>query len=173
MGNRFSIADRIRLKIDRSGLPKTTSVVLELVDARNMFPLVDFDLRGKKDTDKNQSMTFEERTRVLTKIGCCDVRLTFEKYSKIEMLCSQRTRLKVVDVKGGVRIVNRGEEQINITSERAVIEFETEPETIHALALRLRFPLDANRNGSHTLVVSQSDLRDRNLGGATAVYRLK
>jgi hypothetical protein len=140
-----------------------------------MFPQVDFMPRGEgpvKDKCRGGDIVFEERTRLRTRLGCCEVRLTLEKNSRMEMLCPRRPPLKVRDIRGGAISVVDGAQVIAITEPTTRIALEAEPGAIYALALRMAFPADMAKGDEATVVVAQVDAEGPALGGATAIYRV-
>lgn len=170
-GSRFSKATFIRLNIDRSKLPENAKVTLDLGENRNIFPLVDFTPRGDVVSDDNATIVFEGSSSVVTKIGCCDVRITFGKNSKMEMLCDRKA-LKVRSVKGGNLVVNNGEQAVRLTADQSTIDFESQGNTLYALAVHIEFPGDIKRGNEYSLVVSQSNENNETLGGATSIYKI-
>ena len=177
IGSLFRQDRLLRLEIDRARMPRGARLELKLDGNEHMFPRVDFSPRdGEADGDRGKEcggdLVFEERTRVRTRLGCCDVRLTLEKGSRMEMLCAKRPPLKVRDIKGGVLRVVDGGQVIAITEPTTRIELEAAPGTIYALALRIAFPADLKRGDEGTVVVAQIDAEGAALGGATAIYRV-
>jgi hypothetical protein len=172
-GSRFSKAKFIRLNVDRSKLPRNAKVTLELGENRNIFPLVDFTPRGDAvSDDDNATIVFEDITSVVSKIGCCDVRITFGKNSKVEMLCDRKPKLKVRSVKGGNLVINNGEQAVRLTANQSMIDFESQGNTLYALAVRIEFPGEIKRDDEYSLVVSQRNENNETLGGATSIYKI-
>jgi hypothetical protein len=167
VGSRFSKAKSIRLNIDRSKLPKDARVRLNFSDNDKAFPQVDF---SRPSNAKNESIIFQERAKVITKIGCCDVLVTLEKNSKIEFLCSTLT---VRNIKGGELLVEDAERVIKITDNKSIIEFDSQGNTIYALSLHIDFPSEVSKEDVHMLTVYQTNDRNEALGGASVIYNIK
>lgn len=174
IGSRYRGDRLVRLEIDRSRMPRHTRIELRLNGNERFFPLVDFS-HEEGDAGHSQcdgGLVFEDRTRVRTRIGCCDVRLTLERHSRMEMLCARRPPLTISDLKaGGLRVADGGQ-TIAITEATTHIVLEAEPRAIYALALRVALPANMARGDEGTLVVSQVDASGAALGGATAIYRV-
>jgi hypothetical protein len=100
------------------------------------------------------------------------VRLTLEKNSRMEMLCSDRPPLKVRDIKGGVVKAVEGRQVVAITDPTMRVALVATPGARYALALRIGFPADMAKGDAATVVVAQLDARGTALGGATAIYRV-
>jgi hypothetical protein len=175
IGSLFRRDDLLMLEIDRSRMPEKARIELTLDGNEHMFPQVDFTPRGEgpdKDRCCGGDIVFEERTRLRTRLGCCEVRLTLEKNSRMEMLCPRRPPLKVRDIRGGAISVIDGAQVIAITEPTTRIALEAEPGAIYALALRMAFPTDMAKGDEATVVVAQVDAEGAALGGATAIYRV-
>ncbi len=170
IGSLFARDRVLRLEIDRSRMPRNARLELRLDGNEKIFPRVDFDRRPEGEA--NEVIVYEERTKIRTRMGCCDVRLTLEKGSRMEMLCRERTPLKVLGVKGGELRVTDGGQTIALTEPTTRIELGVEPGAIHALALRIAFPADMKGGDEATVVVAQVDAEGAALGGATAIYRV-
>jgi len=166
IGSRFSKAKSIRLNIDRSKLPKDARVRLNLSDNSKAFPQVDF---SQPPNAENESIIFQERSKVITKIGCCDVLLTLEKNSKIEILCS---KLTVRNIKGGELFVEDSARVVKINGNKSIIEFDSQVNTIYALSLHIDFPRDVSKGDEYTLTVYQTNERNEAIGGASAIYSI-
>ena len=167
IGSRFSKAKSIRLNINRSKLPKDARVRLNISDNSKAFPQVDF---SQPPNAENESIIFQERSKVITKIGCCDVLLTLEKNSKIEILCSTLT---VRNIKGGELLVEDGERVVKITGNKSIIEFDSQGNTIYALSLHIDFPRDVSKGDEYTLTIYQTNERNEAIGGASVTYNIK
>lgn len=172
VGNRFSKARQINFHLDRSGLPKNAQVLLKVNNNESRFPLVSFTPERNQDADTGDSIVFVERSKIVTRIGCCDVRITLEKNSKMEMICKKESRLKLHDVKGGEVVILDGEQYVRISSDYAAMNFAVDEGALHALAVRIVFPHDAKEGEVYSLVVYQTGDNNQTLGGATALYKV-
>jgi subtilisin family serine protease len=172
VGSRFSKAKFVRLNVDRSKLPRKAKVTLNLGDNRSIFPMVDFTPSDDAIDGDHATLLFQNSAKVVTKLGCCDVRITFEKNSKIEMLCNDKSGLNIRSVKGGDLTITDGEQAVRLTADKSTIDFEVQERTLHALAVHIEFPKDIKRGDEYSLVVSQSNETNDTLGGATSIYKV-
>jgi hypothetical protein len=175
IGSLFRQDRLLELDIDRSRMPRNAHLELRLDGNDHMFPLVDFDQRGEhpgEEWPRAGDMVFDERTRLRIPLGCCDVQLTLEKNSRMQLLCSKRPPLKVRHLRGGELRVTEGRQVIALTSPSTRIALEGEPGAIYALALRMAFPGDLEPGDEGTVAVMQFDASGAALGGATAIYRV-
>jgi hypothetical protein len=175
IGSQFRRESLLYLEIDRSRLPEKARVDLILDGNEHIFPEVDFSPRGdgqKYGGIDRGDIVFEERTRLRTRHGCCEVRLMLEKNSRMEMLCPQRPPLKVRDFRGSAISVIDGRQILAINEPTTHLVLEADPGAIYALALRMAFPTDMVKGDEGTVVVAQVDQEGRTFGGATAIYRV-
>jgi subtilisin family serine protease len=172
IGSKFSKARSIKLNLDRSGLPRNARVMLKLVGNTEAFPQVDFNPARDTDSCGNETIIFQNQTKVITRIGCCDVRITLEKNSKLEMLCRHKSKLNVRSIKGGELIVEDGDQLVKLNSDISTIDFDSQEGTIYALAVQIDFPGDIKRDDEYSLVVFQTNENNEILGGATAIYKV-
>jgi hypothetical protein len=173
IGSRFSKARSLRLNIDKSHLPRNARVTLELDGNTGAFPQVDFDPpRDANDDGDTGAIVFQDRTPLITRIGCCDVRLTLERQSKLEVLCKHRERLRVHSIKGGELTVTDGAQTVRLTSDHVTVDFDGQEGAIYPLAVRIEFPRDTKRDEDYSLVVFQTNEQNETLGGATAIYKV-
>ncbi len=170
IGSKYSKSRSITLNLDRSGLPRNARVMLKLVGNTEAFPQVDFSPARDPDNGEKEPIVVLDRSRVVTRIGCCDVRITLEKNSQIEMLCRHKSKLNVRSIKGGELIVVDGEQLVKLNSDKATVNFESQESAIYALAVQIDFPKDIKRDDEYSLVVSQTNDSNETLGGATAIY---
>lgn len=168
-GSLFSKNKSIHLNVDKSKLPKGTKVLLNFGDNSKAFPLVDFIAKQDKEKD---SIVFIEKTKVKTKIGCCDALITLEKGSKIELHCCDTAKLNIKNIKGGELLVQKGEQLISIANEKAIIDFDSQEGNIYALSLRIEFPSNVAKKENFALSVFQTNDNNQVLGGATAIYMI-
>lgn len=172
IGSKFSKARSIKLNLDRSGLPRNSRVMLKLVGNTEVFPQVDFNPARDTENGENETIVFQDRTKVITRIGCCDVRITLEKNSKLEMLCRHKSKLNVRSIKGGELIVENGEQLVKLNSDKSTIDFDSQEGAIYALSVQIDFPGDIKRDDEFSLVVFQTNENNETLGGATAIYKV-
>lgn len=166
VGNQLTKSRSITLNLDKANLPKNARVMLKLTGNTEAFRQVDF------TPSESETIVFQDRTRIKTKLDGCDVRLTLEKNSKLEMLCKQGSKLNVRSVKGGELTVAEGEQLIKLISDKSTIEFDSQEGAIYALAVQIDFPKDIKREDEYSLVISQTNEKNETLGGATAIYRV-
>ncbi len=170
-GSFFSKENSINLVVDRSKLPKTAKVVLNYgVNPSKAFPQVDF---TPKQTEPHHGFSFSERTKVNTKIGRCDAIVTLEKGSKIEFLCSDDSKLRALNIKGGHVLIEEGAQLVNVVDEKMVIEFNGQKGNIYALSVQIEFSTGDRGDKEYSLSVYQTNTNNQILGGATAIYRIK
>jgi hypothetical protein len=169
VGSLFAKARTIRLHIDRSKLPAKATVRLNLAENGNTFPRVDF---TQTENPEKSGIVFRDKTRVTTRIGCCDALVTLEKGSILELLCANE-KLQVRNIRGGELVVDDGERLINITGKRSVIEFDSQQQTIYPLSVQIDFPRDIKKGDEYALVAYQTDESNRKIGGATTIYNMK
>jgi hypothetical protein len=169
IGSRFARDRVLRLEIDRSRMPRNALLELRLDGNEKMFPRVDFDHRPAREA--REGVIFEERTKLRSRMGCCEVLLTLEKGSRMEMLCDARAPLTIKAVKGGAIKVADGRQTIALTEPTTRIELEAEPGAIYALALGIAFPADVRQGDEASVVVAQVDAEGTAVGGATVIYR--
>ena len=120
-----SKARSVRVTLDKSGLPRKAKVMLKLTGNNAAFPQVDFDRILDTRGDRNDSIVVQDRAKVMTRIGCCDVRMTLERNSKLEFVCAHQSELTVRSVKGGRIIVADGEQLVQVDDNRATIDFDS------------------------------------------------
>jgi len=173
-GHVLNMETRMQLVIDRSRLPKAASVRLALDEGNLHFPNVDLTpLPGTRPHDGggcgNGGLVFLERTRVKTRLGCCEGVLTIERGSSFD--CLPADKVGEVSVKGGQVVLEGGMRYVEVRDGQAVITIDKAPGQRVAMSVQLRMPAGAVPGGSMPMVsVAQRDAAGRPVGGASAVF---
>jgi subtilisin family serine protease len=164
-----AIADRrLKLRIDRSKLPRGALARLSLDEDGRAFPRVDFTRRAEPTQD--HGVLLLDRTRIRTRLGCCEGILVLERGSRFLPICDD-DRLEIVGLEGGKMSVLQGRRYVELAADVTEIELSKAPNAVYPLSVELRFPGDIDRSGAYTLSVAQLDERGRAVGGADAMYR--
>jgi hypothetical protein len=171
-GHRLDRAPALRLLIDRSRLPQAAVVRLALDEGNLHFPQVDLaPLPGKGNDGAGcaAGMVFLERTRVRTRLGCCDGVLTLEKGSSFD--CAQGQQVGEVRVLQGGRVVLEGRQRfVELTGQQTVLQIDKAAGQQLPLSLHLAWPSDTPMGAGALLSVAQQDLAGRTVGGASAAF---
>jgi subtilisin family serine protease len=172
-GNWFDPDRFMELVIDRSRLPKTMSLLLELDGGNTAFPQVDLTKNGdNQDHDNKCATVFLERTRIETTLGCCcRTVLTLEKGSKME--CVEESKLGNVEVQGGEVILKGGKRYVDVRDSIAVVRVEKQPYSMYPLALHTTIPSTAKAEQQFMIRVSQRNEQGDTVGGAGVVYLVR
>jgi hypothetical protein len=119
---------------------------------------------GQRD-DCGGGLQFLERTRVKTRLGCCEGVLTLEKGSSFD--CLPEARVGEVTVKGGDVVLIGGERYVDVREDVAVVRMAKQAGQRYALAAQVTMPGSASGKG-YLLSVAQQDEAGRTVGGASA-----
>lgn len=161
------------LLIDRRQLPHAASVRLALDEGNLHFPHVDLtpalpEPGGDRGDDCSGGLVFLERTRVKTRLGCCEGVLTLEKGSAFD--CLPETRVGEVSVKGGSVRLEGGQRWVEIEADKAEIRVAKQPGQRVAMSVRVRLPNGLPAGSGHMLSVAQADAAGRIVGGASGWF---
>jgi hypothetical protein len=121
-------------------------------------------------SEKHDDYVILDKTRVKTKVGDCDAIITFGKGSSIELLSCDSDRLKVRNIKGGTVNIENDQQLIDITMDKAAVDFEVQQGEIYPMALHVKFPAGVNKKEAHSVSVYQTDENNHVLGGASFIY---
>ncbi len=167
----------LQLMIDRSRLPQAATVRLALDEGNLHFPQVDLSPDFGKDTGTGQQdaacggggLVFLERTRVRTRLGCCDGVLTVEKGSSFH--CAPDTKVGEVRVLTGGRVVLEGRQRfVELLGSQALLQIEKAAGQRLPLALHISVPAGTMMPDGALLSVAQRNLAGRTVGGASAAF---
>jgi len=158
----------MEIVVNRSELPKGMPLQLGLDEDNEYFPQVDVGLQPGRHDDCDDGLVFLDRTRVVTKFGCCHGVLTLERGSRFE--CATKTRVGAVDVTGGDVIVRGAKRYVQVRDDVTVIRMEKAPSQLVPLLLQTEIPGDANPGAQFPIAVTQRDDARRAVGGASVIF---
>jgi subtilisin family serine protease len=170
-------AERIMsIRIDRSRLPKAMPLLLALDDDGSAFPLLSFETRPSSENQNtdhacDDGLVFLERTRVKTRLGCCEGILTLEKGSRFD--CLKVNKLGKVTVKGGDVILRGDKRYVEVKESVVTVRVEKSPNSIYPLSLQTTFPTTAEKREQFIIQVTQQNAQGTTVGGAAMVYLVK
>jgi Subtilase family len=170
-GSLFSNNNFIKLSIDKSRLPQNALVKLKVDNNEKIFPLVNFDNVERENYGKE--FKFFEKSKIISKVGCCDAEITFEKGSKISLQCDDNRKLKLRNIIGGEITVKNGETNIEVKSQKSIVTFDSSANSIFAISVEVNIPNTVKKDEEYYLVVSQLDDRNSIIGGASVLYKVK
>lgn len=163
-GHKTNLETGLGLRIDRSALPLSSVVYLSVDEDGSAFPLVDFNLPA---SSLECGMLFLERTRIRTKLGCCEGVLVLEKGSRF--CCGDVVPPPNVKVVGGMVILSSdGKRLVRIDDPVATVTLSKAPGQLLPLAVQVAAtpPL-----GAYGLVtVAQLDMAGAVVGGAGMAF---
>ena len=179
-GNLANMESRMFIEVDRSKLPRGAKAYLLVDDDGSAFPMVDFKPRhdhGHKDHTSdacdcgNDTLSFMERTKVRTRLGCCESILTLEKGSVLEFVCTKQTKT-IYNIKGGNLQVENGKRLIAITANKMMVELEKSPGSLVPMSVKVVLPANLQAGDQYSLSISQRNVQGNTVGGADTVYNL-
>jgi subtilisin family serine protease len=170
-GNLLNDEDVMEIVVDRSRLPQAMPLLLALDEGNEAFPLVDLTPVIRPEDPQDGGLVFLERTRIKTRLGCCDGILTLEKGSRFD--CADAVRVGKVKVSGGVVILRDGRRFVEIREDTAVIRMEKQAGQLYPLALQTRIPGNAENGQDFFITVAQRNAAQETVGGATVMYVVK
>jgi subtilisin family serine protease len=164
----------LQLLIDRSRLPKAATVRLALDEGNRHFPQVDLSPRPDTGGDGGGScggggLVFMERTRIKTRLGCCDGVLTVEKGSSFDCLTGERVGDARV-LQGGLIVLEGRQRYVEVQGSSALLQIEKAAGQRLPLALHVTLPPGTAMPEGALLSVAQRDLAGRTVGGASAAF---
>lgn len=159
----------VELVVDRSRLPADMPLMLALDEGNRYFPRVDFKPAREQDTCQ-PGWEFMEKTRIRTRVGCCDGVLTLAGGSKFE--CPPKLNVGEVSVTGGELILRDGQRLVEIRESKAVIRMETTPHQAYPLILRAKVPATAGAGDEYPVNITQRNAGREVVGGAGAIFRV-
>jgi hypothetical protein len=169
-GHELNLERAMTLVIDRRGLPKAARVRLALDEGNVHFPHVDLTpplpRPGQGGDGCGGGLVFLERTRVKTRLGCCDGVLTIEKGSSFD--CLPETRIGEVSVKGGVVVLDGGARYVDVSADKAEVRMVKQPGQRYAFSVQVLMPGNARGGDGHGLSVAQRNEAGQTVGGASA-----
>ena len=161
-------ADRfMEIVVNRSALPRGVPVHLALDEDNKHFPLVDVDA-GRDIPGGDEGLVFLERTRVLTRFGCCRGVLTLEKGSRLD--CEGVRRVGEVTVTGGELVVRGGRRFVEIRDDVVVVRMEKAPGQLVPLLVTAQVPEATDRGARFPISVAQRDDNHEVVGGASVIF---
>jgi subtilisin family serine protease len=163
----------MEIMVDRSALPKTMPLLLELDYDGKAFPQVDFTSASSDDGEDDCATVFLERTRMEVTLGCCSRGvLTVEKGSRLE--CVHKPKLGQVDVlQGGEVILRKGKRYVEVRDDRVLIRMEKQPNQLFPLALHTTIPANSKAGQQYRVAVAQRNIAGVTAGGAGVVWIVK
>jgi len=169
-------AERVmELVINRRNLAAGMPLLLALDEENRYFPQVDLaDLAhhpGHQPGDDDachQGIVFLDKTRIRTRLGCCDGVLTLAKGSRFD--CPPALHVGQVQVKGGEVILRNGRRFVEIRDDIAVVRLEKAPHQMYALSLQTRLPAGAQAGEQFSVSVAQRNEQQQTVGGASAIF---
>lgn len=169
-GHRLNRERMLELVVDRR-LFAGAAMYLLLDDDRRSFPASVYEEIASGQQESKEGIEFLERTRIHTRVGCCEAILVLEKGSRL--ICEHSQRPGEVDVKGGQVILKGGKRLVQLTELISYIRIEKEPGAVFPLALLASITPNIAGDTPLTVRVSQRNERGDTVGGATATYILR
>jgi hypothetical protein len=166
-GHALNADTSMHLVVDRSRLPRSAVVRLALDEGNLHFPHVDLTPAPHPAKGDCGGMVFLERTRVKTRLGCCDGVLTIEKGSSFD--CLPRERVGQIKVQGGQVVLEGDQRFVEVRDARAVIELEKAPGQQVPMSVHVHLPAGVPAGTLPLVSVAQRDGAGRTVGGASAV----
>lgn len=167
-GHKTNLETSLGIRVDRSSLPAGAELYLSVDETGAAFPLVNFTPGTNGAPDKDCGMEFLERTRIRTKLGCCDGVLILEKGSRFT--CGDGTNPSKITVVGGVVILEGGKRLIRIDDPVATVTLTKQPGQLLPLALQLQVAGPIPKGALGFVSVSQLDQKGQVVGGAGMAY---
>jgi hypothetical protein len=158
--------------VDRRHLPKAARVRLALDEGNVHFPHVDLTPAlpepGKGGGDGcGGGLVFLEKTRVKTRLGCCEGVLTLERGSTFD--CLTETRVGEVVVKGGRVVLDGGQRYVDVQADTAEVRVVKQPGQRVAMSVQVALPADVPAGG-YGLSVAQANEAGQVVGGASGWF---
>ena len=167
-GHMLNAEATMQLVIDRSRLPKNALVRLALDEGNLHFPHVDLTPEPTKpDNGSCSGMVFLERTRVKTRLGCCDGVLTIEKGSSFD--CAPNTRVGKVKVQGGQVVLIGDQRYVEARDTQTVVTVEKAAGQVVPMNVQVTLPTGLPAGKQSMISVAQRDAAGQVVGGASAV----
>ncbi|NRF71714.1 S8 family serine peptidase [Aquincola sp. S2] len=168
-GHALNAEETMQLVMDRSRLPKNAIVRVALDEGNLHFPKVDLSpVPVKPDNGSCSGMVFLERTRVKTRLGCCEGVLTIEKGSSFD--CAPRARVGKVKVQGGQVVLVGDQRYVEARDMQTVITVEKAAGQVVPMSVQVSLPTGL-RAGERTMVsVAQRNAAGQVVGGASALF---
>lgn len=154
--------------IDRSGLPKTMPLLLNLDDDGRAFSLVDLRPTTSAAEQNEADCVFLEPARLEGTFSGCRGVLNLARGSRFN--CSPQVRIEDVDVQGGEIILRDNKRFVEVRQETAVIRMGKQPNRRYPLALHTTLPVEAKTDSTFTITIAQRNEREQTVGGATVAY---
>jgi subtilisin family serine protease len=167
-GHVANIQQLMEIVVDRSALPKAMPLHLAVDEDNEYFPAVDIDLQPRHHDACDGGLVFLDRTRVLTRFGCCDGVLTLAKGSKFD--CATKTRVGRLEVTGGDVILRGGKRYVDIRDDVVVIRMEKAPSQLVPLLLQTEIPDGTPQGTELAISVAQRDDDHQVVGGASVIF---
>jgi len=165
-GHALNADTSMQLVIDRSRLPKAAVVRLALDEGNLHFPHVDLTPVPGRSKGDCGGMVFLDRTRVKTRLGCCEGVLTIERGSSFD--CLPSTRVGGVKVQGGLVVLEGEQRFVELREAQAVVTVEKAAGQQVPLSVHVSVPGGLQAGGGWLLSVAQRDTAGRVVGGASA-----
>lgn len=161
----------MEILVDRSRLPRTMRLLLDLDDDGRAFPALDLQPPITPVERDPTGIVFLERTRIEATLGCCRGVLTLEKGSRFD--CPPAVRIGSVSVQGAEVILRGDRRFVDIRDDIAVIRMDKRARQLYPLALRAMIPGEAGHGDSYVISVAQRNAQGQIVGGATVVYAVE
>lgn len=169
-GHRLDEGRTLTLVVDRSRLPQAMPVRLALDEGNRFFPQVDLET-GPVLTDADgcsDGIEFLDKTRIRTRIGCCDGVLTLAKGSRLD--CPPRYRPGNVVVRGGELVVRDGKRYVEVREKQALIQIEKAAGQMLPLEIQSAVPAGTAAGTQMMVDVAQRNEAGRTVGGASVMW---
>lgn len=168
-GHALNAEATMQIVVDRSRLPRQARVRLALDEGNLHFPNAVLDDAAPAPTGGcGGGMEFLERTRVKTRLGCCEGVLTIEKGSRFD--CAGSTKVGEVSVQGGQVVLEGGRRYVQLDAERAVVTLEKAPGQRVTMSVQVQAAGAWPAGMEALLSVAQQDAKGQVVGGASAVF---
>ena len=169
-GNPLSADRSLEIAIDRSRLPDSMPLHLDLDYDDQAFPLVE---RVPKSaaTESGQGILFLHRTSIEASFGGHHGVLTLERGSRFGGPPARSTGSATVQ--GGEVILQTGKRVIAIRETTVIVRVEKQPHQLCPFALRTEIPANAKKGESFPVSIAQRNDRGESVGGATVVYHVE
>ncbi len=169
-GHSLNSERTLTLVVDRSRMPQGMLLRVALDEGNRFFPNVDlvFEPAPTDIGDGCGGIEFLDKTRIRTRIGCCEGVLTLAKGSRLD--CPPRYRPGNVLVRGGELVLRDGKRYVEVREPQATIRIEKAPGQMLALEVQGALPAGIAAGTQMMLDVAQRDEAGQTVGGASMIW---
>lgn len=168
-GNQYDPSRGMKVGIDRSKLPPSMKLRMQLDDDGRAFPkLPRTAARHARAGDCAAHIEFIERTRLHVRLGSMEGQIQLEAGSRIELV----DKVGLGDVRAtGASISMRGSRRVaDITSHVAAFEIDKQPNDFHVFTIEAEKPVGARPGDMYRVDVTQADADGNVVGGIAVMF---